>query len=86
MISPQRFSKSLAQNKLKIGITLKEMVLISCVPAIGNYFDFYPLVSFLLFLVALGLLVLKSNFLEPRYIQNSMEKKTHLKWQRIDIQ
>ena len=80
MLSPQKFSKTLGKTKLKIGITINELVIASFLPIGFDIFGFDPFISFISFVVFIAAMVIKNNLLEPSYIKNIIEKKEHLEW------
>lgn len=85
MISPQKFSKTLGNNKLKFGVSVKELFICSLLPSISNFLDHEAFISFVLFLGSITALAVKNILLEPSYIKNTIEKKPYLDWERISI-
>jgi hypothetical protein len=85
MISPEKFSKSLGNNRLKIGVSISELVICSFFPMVMNFFDFDPFISLMTFILCIGSISIKNKILAPAYIRNSIERKDSLKWERINI-
>lgn len=85
MISPQKFSKSLGNNKLKIGISLKGFMVSSAIPMILNLYGFETHIALGGMLLAIGVMSLRNKFLEPSFFKNSIMKKTHIRRNRIDV-
>lgn len=85
MITPQRFSKTLGKQSLQIGLNFNELFISSLIPFMCSLFELDPLYSIGLFLLVCLLLIIKNRFLEPRYVQNVLERKSHFSWERVKI-
>jgi hypothetical protein len=85
MIKPEKFSKSLGNNRLKIGVSVTELVICSFFPMVMNFFDFDPFISLMTFILCIASISLKNKILAPAYIRNSIERRESIKWDRIKI-
>ena len=85
MIAPQKFSKSLANNQFKIGLSIKELVVVCAVIPLCSILGIDGAVSILATFLLVAAIVIKNKFLEPKYLQNTIERRSHLKWERIKV-
>lgn len=85
MISPEKFYKSIGNSRLKIGVSIGELVVSSFFPMIMNFFDVEPFFSLMTFILSITLCSIKHKFLAPKYIRNKIERKSHIEWNRINL-
>ena len=85
MIAPQKFSKSLAKNKFKMGISMKELVLVCGITPVCTIFGIDGAIAFPIAIILFLSMITKNLFFEPRYFQNTFERKAHLKWERVKV-
>ena len=84
MISPQKLMKGIGSQKIKLGLSPKELFFCSLITQIHFFVDLEPFILMLTFFGAVALLVVKNQFLEPAYIQNVIERKKVIKLTRIE--
>lgn len=84
MISPQKLPKSLGKTQLSLGVSIRELVILSFVPMTFNFLGFEPFVSLLTFLGMIGFVALKNKLMPQKSLQHAINKKSHLKWRRVD--
>lgn len=85
MISPQKLSKTIGKNKLKLGLSVNELIVASFFPTVLSFFNVEIFLCLLSFLIMSAIFSLKNLFLEPRYLENVISKRSHLSWDRIRI-
>ena len=81
----QKLPRNLGSTKLKIGISVNELLALSFLPMLGNFFDFEAFVSLVIFAGGVVVLSLKNLLLAPRYISHGIQKQSHMEWKRISI-
>jgi hypothetical protein len=85
MIAPQKFSKSLGKNKFKIGLSMKELTFVCAIAPVCTILGVDELISFSGAIIFLLSMMVKNLLFEPNYLQNTLERKSHLKWERVKV-
>lgn len=85
MITPAKFIKSIGNTQFKIGLSFKEMIVAAVAMSIMSMFGFSPLHCLLFFVGILALLALKNKKLDPSYIENTLNRKSHIELCRVKI-
>lgn len=85
MINPEKISKSLGNTRLKMGVSFKELLVISLFPMILSFFEIDPILCLLSFGVSLLILIARYQFFEANYFLNKFNHRPEYKWERIKI-
>ena len=80
---PQKFSKRLADQRLKIGMTIEELIGATIVPTICSYLGIELIPSLVIFAVILGVMILKNSVFEKGQIQKKILKKKTLYFEKV---
>lgn len=85
MINPQRYSKALGNKKLKLGVSVEELIACSFIPFILSFTQIEFFIAMLAFGGSIAALSLKNHFLRPNQIQDSFSKQSFIKWEKVII-
>ena len=85
MINPQRYSKNLGNKKLKLGVSVEELIACSFIPFGLSFFDIEFFFGMVAFAGSITFLVVKNRFLRPHQIQDSFNKRPYIKWEKVKI-
>ena len=85
MINPQRYSKTLGNKKLRLGVSVEELVVCSFIPFGLSFLDIEFFFGMLAFVGSITALVIKNRFMRVNQIQDSFNKRPYIKWERVAI-
>lgn len=85
MISPEKHFKNLGKKKLKIGISMRELLIASMVPLLSDIAGLSGFAALGLFFVVLATLVIRARFFEKRHFSNLMMRDEEIRLERIRV-
>ena len=84
-MNPQSFSKRIGNKRLKIGISVNELVIISSIPAIGSFFKLHEGVSLSFMILVLGGCYLKNSIFEKGQVEGMVLKHDYFKMDEVKV-
>ena len=81
---PQKFSKRLADQKLKIGMTIEELIGATIVPTVCSYLGFDLIASLVVFAVTISSIILKNTVFEKGQLKKQLLRKRTLYFEKVN--
>jgi len=81
---PQKFSKRLADQRLRIGMTIEELIGATIVPTVCSYLGFELIASLVTFGITLGFIFLKNSVFEKGQLKKQLTRKRTLYFEKVN--
>ena len=83
MINPQKFSKSLGDKRLKLGIEMNDLIALSFIPSVLRFLGLGIIESVGVMIIAVAILIVSRRFFERGQITKLVTKKRFMKFDSI---